>query len=551
MKKILRSFLILLAFTLSAQALFCQSDKSSYGLAMEAYHSKDFAAAARYFNVHLRSGKEKLSTTQLYDGACILALSGNSSQSLELLQYISGKRYYSNLAHVSTDTDLQSLHGLSQWPELLARVEENKRTLPERTRAQAEKELMKAKALLENDNGNVWGENFWTNNIIVLGNDNTIYTLYPMAGSVTTDSVIYTKTIGTNVLSKSNTTVMFEGKQHAIVQASSLGDSSSTILHELFHVHQFSKAKFLGDPVPYLDQYEARELLRLEYAALRHALGTIIAGKNARLVNDYMQDALLFRKIRQQKYVSQLDQELQIETLEGLANYTGYALSTWSNKYEKAIQEIDMREQAETYTRPFPYATGLAYGLLFDYGKLSWKSDPWHVYNFLSIYETNRGIVPTDSKSLQRARKRNSYEVIHKEELKRKTENEELIRFYTASLVTGPVLRVSFIKGTNYSMSFNMNGTLVLEGKGIVYSSITGFDVSGKNFGNFRTLPGNDVLGKGGILCSEDRLNLTFPKPVSIEGRMIKGACYEIELAEGWEVVKTNDAGDLEIVAKK
>lgn len=548
MKKMLWTALSL-TLMFMAQELFSQAKKSAYTLAMEAYHAKDYTNAASQFRLHLLQGKERVSNSQLYDGACILALQGDVPLSIELLRYLAEKRYYSNFDHLSGDTDLQSLHTIPEWPVILKQVEQNKRTLPERTRARAGKELLKAKALLEKDNGELWGENFWTENIIVLGNDNTVYALYPMEGSTTVDSVIYTKTIAKNVLSQTNTAQVFEGKRHAVVLTSYLNDSCTTIIHELFHVHQFKKASFLGDPVPYLDQHDARELLRLEYAALRQALEAIISGRKMSMVNKYVQDALLFRKIRQQKYSSYLDKELQIETLEGLANYTGFALSTWSNKYEKAIREINSREQAETYTRPFPYATGLAYGLLFDFLKLSWKKDPWQVCNFLSIYEKTSGIISISEKSLQRARKRNHYQSIHAEELKRKEENEKLIAFYTQSLVTQPVLRATLVDGS-YSMSFNMNGTLTLEGKGIVYSSITGTDVSGKNFGNFRTLPGKDNLGTGGILCSEDRAHITFPKPLSIEGRIIKGPCYEIELGEGWEVVKTHDTGDLEIIRR-
>jgi hypothetical protein len=547
MKKIFQTGLCMIVLMFMAQYLLAQAEKSAYNLAMEAYHSKDYAAAATQFNTHLQQGKEKLSNSQLYNGVCILALNGNSSESLELLQYLADKRYLSNLEHVSTDTDLQSLHALKGWPLLLERMDQNKRTLPVRTTARAKKELLKAKALLAEDNGKLWGENFWTENTIVLGADNTVYALYQMPGSTSADGVIYTKTIAGNVLSQTNTSQLFEGKQHAVITAGSLNDSSATIIHELFHVHQFKKAKFLGDPVTYLDNRDARELLRLEYDALRQALQAILSNRGMRSVNAHIQDALLFRKIRQQQYASSLDKELQIETLEGLANYTGFVLSAWSNKYEKAIQEIDSREQAETYTRPFVYATGAAYGLLFDYLKLPWKKGPWEVYNFLSIYETNRGPVSIDEKSIQGARRRNNYETIHARELNREEKNNKLIVFYTDLLVTKPVLRAT-LGNTNYAMSFNMNGTLALEGKGIVYSSITGTDVSGKNFGNFKTLSGKDMLGAGGILCSEDRSLITFPAPLSVEGRIIKGVCYEIELAEGWEARKINNKGDLEIV---
>lgn len=71
-------------------------------------------------------------------------------------------------------------------------------------------------------------------------------------------------------------------------------------------------------------------------------------------------------------------------------------------------------------------------------------------------------------------------------------------------LINKPTLKVAIADSNNLECTFNMNGTLTLEGHGIVYSNITGRDRSGgNNFGDFSTIDGKDELGKAGILDYE------------------------------------------------
>ena len=233
--------------------------------------------------------------------------------------------------------------------------------------------MFKAKEILLSENGKLWGENIWSDNILVLGFDNTIYTTKPLQDSKTNDSIIYYKNIPKNILGFSNAAQKYNGKEYAVVLTNYLDDNSATIIHELFHVLQHKYINLDGNPIQYLDNYDAREWLRLEYQALRNSLNFIDKQASKSKIDKYIKDALLFRKLRQTKYQEFLEKEIEIETSEGLANYTGFILSTYQNKYQKVIREIDQREKAETYTRPFPYATGPAYGLIFDYLKLDWK----------------------------------------------------------------------------------------------------------------------------------------------------------------------------------
>lgn len=527
--------------------LNAQETISPYTEAMAAYEKKDYAKASSAFTAAFKKSGYKLSSSQLYDGACIYGLNQEYSQAFSLLNYLATSRFYSNIEHLSSDPDLEKLHALPEWKTLLQKVSDNKKNLPARNREKAKTELLKAKRILDEDAGKLWGENIWAQNLLVLDNDNTIYSLYSFPGSENTGSGLYIRKAPANTLSQTNSVQPYEDKDYAVVMTSYLNDSSATIIHELFHVLQTSKIKLSGDPVNYLDNYDAREWLRLEYQALRNALRAAQNKKKRTDIKQALEDALRYRKLRQTAYAAFLNKELQIETLEGLANYTGYKLSSVDDKYERAILEITSREQSPTYNRPFPYATGLAYGLLFDHLGLKWKSGLTHPYNFLQIYETLKKNIDTSRMLISEADQRNNYAAIHEQELARKQENEKNIAYYTDMLVNKPTLKVT-VTDVKFSSSFDMNGTLALGDKGIVYSRIKGVDRSGKNFGNFTTLPGKEKLGYSGVFGLPGGLIFLFPLPYSIEGNLIKGEFYEIELHPGWTVKKINDKGDLEVV---
>ncbi|UWY27372.1 hypothetical protein N4T20_16780 [Flavobacterium sp. TR2] len=410
--------------------------------------------------------------------------------------------------------------------------------------------LLEAKALLEKDNGKLWGKPIWNDSIIVIDFDNSIYSLIKLQNSKTDNGILYSKIMEPNSLVFVNTTQKYEGKEYATVLNNYLDDKSATIIHELFHLLQMKSRKFNGNPIEYLDETNARILLRLEYQSLKNALKAIIEKRKTDEVKNHLKDAVIFRKERQQLYSKYLNDELEIETLEGLANYTGFVLSSNDNKYEKTIEEINQREEAKTYTRPFPYATGPAYGLVFDYLNISWRNGLDKTYNFTDIYEVMvlKSKLTITETELESAKSRNNFAAIRKQEITREEEQKKLIAYYADLLINKPTLKVALTDIDHYGRTFNMNGTLTLNDKEIVYSSIKGRDKSGKNFGNFTTIEGKNQLGKAGILSYEKngQTYFVFPIPSKIEGKKIISEFYEIELNADWEIVKQND-GNMEI----
>ena len=527
--------------------------QNSYSSSMKEYELGNYKDASVLFQTIIDNNKiDEISTTRLYNGACIFALAKQNETAIQILDYLASNRFYSNYNHITSDTDLNNVHSELKWKSITEKVAKNKKTEPERLRQKIKTELFKAKEILFTENGKLWGENIWSDNILVLGFDNTIYTTKPLQDSKTSDSIIYYKKIPENTLGFSNAAQKYNGKEYAVVLTNYLDDNSATIIHELFHVLQHKHISLNGNPIQYLDNYDAREWLRLEYQALKNALNAINHKKEKIEIGKYATDAVLFRKVRQSKYKEYLQKEIEIETSEGLANYTGFILSTYPNKYEKAISEINQREQAQTYTRPFPYATGPAYGLIFDYLKINWKIGLDTTYNFLKIYETKylKKEIKINDEILKLAQQRNNYQEIHQQELDRKVKNEKIINYYSNVFIKNPTLTVKLVDDL-YGRTFDMNGTIILKDKGIVYSMIKGVDGSKNNFGDFSTIKGKEKLGVSGVLYSFDGTVFTFPKPIEIEKNRIIGKYYEIELNEGWEVVKVNEKGDLEILKKK
>lgn len=526
--------------------------KTIYSEAMTKYEQGDYRSASEKFKIITNGNHlDNISTTKLYNGACIFSLNKDKELALKILEYLTKNRFYSNYKHITGDTDLNNIHSETKWESIIRKVAENKKSEPQRLRKKIRAELIKAKKILLAENGKLWGENIWNEGILVLGFDNTVYSLKPLPDCKTTDSIIFYKKIPKNTLGFSNAVQKYNGQEYAIVLTNYLDDNSATIIHELFHILQNKRIKLNGDPIKYLDNYDAREWLRLEYQALKSSLNLIAEKASKQEIEVFIKDAIIFRKLRQTKYGEYLQDEVEIETSEGLANYTGFILSTYPNKYEKAISEINQREQAQTYTRPFPYATGLAYGLIFDYLKINWRAGLNTTYNFLKIYETKyfKKEIEISHKRIKLAQERNNYNEIHRQELDRKIKNEKIVNYYTDLFVKKPTLSVK-LADSLFGRTFDMNGTIILKDKGIVYSSIKGVDGSKKNFGNFSTISGKEKLGLSGVLMSFDGKKYTFPLPVKIEKNKIVGDFYTIELSEGWKITTVNEKGDLEILKK-
>ncbi|MFV0387263.1 MAG: hypothetical protein ACK5NT_00795, partial [Pyrinomonadaceae bacterium] len=321
----MKLFKIFLLFLFSTSVFAQSSPEGIYRKAIRLYNAKDYASSAKEFD---KITNLKLSDRKLYDGACIFSLNDERQKALKMLTILANERGYSNFSHISTDSDLKNLHSAPEWNAILKSVKANFESYESTKLSRIYNELVKAKRILQKDNGKLWNDKIWTDKILILDYDNTIYSISQFPDSKTDDGKLYFAKVPKDTFVFVNTVQKYKGEDYAVVLSNYINDDSATIIHELFHVLQFKYAKFDGTAVKYLDNYDAREWLRLEFQALRNCLDAIDHKKKKSEISQYLEDALRYRKLRQTKYKVFLEKELELETLEGLANYTGFKLST-------------------------------------------------------------------------------------------------------------------------------------------------------------------------------------------------------------------------------
>ncbi len=94
------------------------------GRADSLYTAKDYAASATYYTRAFRENGGKGVVDDRYNAACTWALAGNLDSAFFQLNRI--VTVMTNLGHVSTDADLNSLHTDKRWKAFLAQVKKNK-----------------------------------------------------------------------------------------------------------------------------------------------------------------------------------------------------------------------------------------------------------------------------------------------------------------------------------------------------------------------------------------------------------------------------------------
>lgn len=90
------------------------------------YSAGNFKSSAHAYSSAFKSYGWKGTSSDRYNAACSWALCGNTDSSFYNLEKIVSGLNYSNLKHISQDSDLTSLHGDKRWNPLLEKVKANK-----------------------------------------------------------------------------------------------------------------------------------------------------------------------------------------------------------------------------------------------------------------------------------------------------------------------------------------------------------------------------------------------------------------------------------------
>lgn len=108
---------------------FAQTPEKYNELIAEAwslYQAEDYLNSARKYSEAFEALGGKGVVTDRYNAACSYALAKEKDSAFVQLYKISDKGNYTNLAHITIDPDLNSLHDDPRWKEIIAKVTANK-----------------------------------------------------------------------------------------------------------------------------------------------------------------------------------------------------------------------------------------------------------------------------------------------------------------------------------------------------------------------------------------------------------------------------------------
>lgn len=119
--------LIAAILALAASMSLAQSAVELQAKARQAYDSKEYAKSAKLFLEAYRNDKKL--RTALYDGACSLALAGETDRAIGALIELVDVGY-NDPGQLSADPDFASLRGDSRWPDIVKRATDNAKKNP-------------------------------------------------------------------------------------------------------------------------------------------------------------------------------------------------------------------------------------------------------------------------------------------------------------------------------------------------------------------------------------------------------------------------------------
>ncbi|NAS31999.1 hypothetical protein GTQ40_13520 [Flavobacteriaceae bacterium R38] len=389
------------------------------------------------------------------------------------------------------------------------------------------------KLLTKKDSGKLWGINLFGPLVFVdeKTREGVSNTPVPIEGWKEVNG-IYTGKMP-DKLGFSNTAFNWKGESWSMVLFSSLSDNKyergSLMMHELFHQHQdklgLISSKGLSD---HLNKKMGRALLFLEWNALLKASE---ADGKARL--KAVKDALVFRKTRAELFPKSFPNEVNKELHEGLAEYTGMSLSGWNDVDKLKFLERKVNtnnNDNNTITWTHAYTSGPLYGFLLDQQASGWNKKLKRGTDLGEVAASVFNINYSAAKETQLSTigKPYDFDTIMRIEEARVAAAKALQESYAKRFSNEPTL---FLPNLKLNIQFNPNKITPYENVGNVYGELTG-----------RSAWGKIKVKHHGILLLKGwkGLVLDVGKDWNPEKSLINDR-YEIVLADGYEIVKTED----------
>ena len=310
------------------------------------------------------------------------------------------------------------------------------------------------------------------------------------------------------------------------------------VMHECFHRVQGQ----IGLPPTdaqngHLDSLDGRIWLQMEWRALERALWQQGEDRNRDVA-----DAVYFRNYRRSLFPAAEKNEDALEMNEGMAEYTGFKLSTSSPEEYAVVVAAWLRAaptRTPSYGRSFAYTSGPAYGGLLDLASKTWRTgltpttDPGELLARAYGVQVPAASALNKTDAMRRAERYDGGEVVAIETEK---EVKHQARLATArkTFVDGPVLVLPV--GQEFNYTFDPNAVLTLDDKLTLYEGE--IQVS-DSWGLLKTTEGAlFVRGDKGFV------RVQVPAPTDPAKSAVTGKRWTLELKPQWQVVPEGRAGD-------
>jgi hypothetical protein len=307
---------------------------------------------------------------------------------------------------------------------------------------------------------------------------------------------------------------------------------AALLMHESWHRVQDSLGlPMTGPNNAHLDTFDGRYWMQLEWQALQKALES--QGEE-RL--QAIADALAFRAERRARIPAAAASEGALEMHEGLANYTGCALS--GEPARCAIEELRGGARQPSFVRGFAYASGPAYGVLLDQWTATWRQGLTPSSDLGALLQQAAGVKPSNAAAGEDAY---ASAALRAREQQRERERQERIAAFRARFIDGPVLILPLKSG----ISFDPRRQTPLEPTGNVY----GYLEATEEWGSLKA--------EGGALVKADWSSVIVPAPVEGNhaaadptGVTISGSGWTLQLKPAWKLAPGPRQGDWTVIRR-
>ncbi|MEY2483165.1 MAG: hypothetical protein QOK24_1693 [Verrucomicrobiota bacterium] len=388
-----------------------------------------------------------------------------------------------------------------------------------------------ARDLCERDNGKLWGHSLFGPILLVDPASRQVVASAPdREAQLSRSGEVFIGKLPANVMI-ANTAIDWAGVKWTMMLLPLPEDAllrRILLAHELWHRVQ-DEIGFPGSGAGnrHLDTRDGRIWLQLEWRALAVALT-----RSGQERNDAISDALVFRAYRRLLFEKAAEEERAMEMHEGLAEYTGIALSGAAN-LAVFVADHNLKQAAvkSTFIRSFAYASGPAYGILLDQAATDWRKDLKRTVDLGALLQAALALsLPDDLKQAAQMRSQTyGGPALVASETARASDREKVLAAYRQKFIDGPVLVIPL---EQMKMQFDPGELISLDPRGTVYPNIKIVDVWGI------------LTVSNGVLLESDFSRITVSAPTKSGATSAKGDGWTLELSSGWEVKAGTRPGD-------